>query len=597
MDLTAAAADVVFAQKATAIVKSAGMDPKSIDLETFRLNAPLIFSHAYSAIFREELYTVLHENSSMEDKILNAQLVLDGLYSRTRIPVLLDIKGNDLYEGSHRAVGIVVGVLFSEGQRMWLEKVRLKSSSVLPDVKSSEEQVEHAVALSVEGDSQSSSNLVGQRIQDSLKSLNQMKASKSEVSHADLEKLLSRISYLEERLTRRRHYRRSNKLGRDMSREPRLHSDTLNQKHTNHHSNTLHQKHTNHQPSGESERDPSQVVPRGGRRKAKRSKKKKKKTSARILDDTMVEDFHDDVDGDDDDGHNYGDDGDDLVVDHKVSRQRPRSAPTWNDHQTHRRTLGPPTRRMFTPASIAQVIHHQEPVRKASPPPKYNENGEEYTYDLNGRRILLSQAQLAAEERRRMMEAMGAILMLQTSEMEYTSKPRRPSSAPSSPVRYQAQYPSKSIGANVGNWLKRMGHPKSSSQQPAKPVEEHTKTEMQPRYFGAYEKMEALDLIFSIEYCHSCECHNTTTRHKAEEYFQKTSSYCQLLAEMSHQLGVSARVGVTRIKADVSNNIAGAASSRVGAFEIQVAFKSTSDRVTPTILHSKILICVKVFVH
>jgi ABC-type Zn2+ transport system substrate-binding protein/surface adhesin len=103
---------------------------------------------------------------------------------------------------------------------------------------------------------------------------------------------------------------------------------------------------------------------------------------------SIVHDDDDDGDDDDDDDEEEeeeeDDDGDYPVVDHKGSRQRPRSAPTWNDRQIHRRTSGSPTRRIFTPASIAQAIHFQEPARKASPPSKYIENGEDYTYDLNG---------------------------------------------------------------------------------------------------------------------------------------------------------------------------------------------------------------------
>ena len=246
MDLTAAAAaDVVFAQKATAIVKSAGMDPKSIDLETFRLNAPLIFSHAYSAIFREELYTVLHENSNMEDKILNAQLVLDGLYSRTRIPLLQQIKGNDICYDTNRAVDVVVHVLFSEGQRLWLEKLKQKSSpsravskAAVDPSNSSSSSIElpqdtttatsmmmtkvnsSAVAHNqhhsdYDDDDFHSDDVLEEQIRSSWKDLHELKESSKHkqayVSPLDMEQLISRIAYLEDRLKRRKLQRKKKK--------------------------------------------------------------------------------------------------------------------------------------------------------------------------------------------------------------------------------------------------------------------------------------------------------------------------------------------------------------------------------------------------
>eukprot|EP01031_Cornospumella_fuschlensis_P050217 gene50217-61447_t len=90
--------DVVFAQKATAIVKAAGMNPKSIDLESFRKWAPLIFSKAYCAIYKEQLISEIGEYSSKEELILNSQLVIDGLVAKTRNPILSTISGIDIFK-------------------------------------------------------------------------------------------------------------------------------------------------------------------------------------------------------------------------------------------------------------------------------------------------------------------------------------------------------------------------------------------------------------------------------------------------------------------------------------------------------------------
>lgn len=149
--------DVLFAQKASAVVKAAGMDPKLLDLEKFRHMASVIFVRAYQAIYREYfnfsssnnhndadsdsgiiqmndislVATVTSEDISAflssklgEKQAQNAQLVLEGLRRRTENPALNNLNGHDICKGSHRAIGVCVGILFAEGQRLWLEKLK-----------------------------------------------------------------------------------------------------------------------------------------------------------------------------------------------------------------------------------------------------------------------------------------------------------------------------------------------------------------------------------------------------------------------------------------------------------------------------------------
>ena len=90
--------EVVFAQKASAIVKAAGMDPRSMDLESFRSHilhhnmrqpcnphimynrkaATFIFCRAYIAIFKEHLLSDVDsfdDRMGKDEQMLNAQLV------------------------------------------------------------------------------------------------------------------------------------------------------------------------------------------------------------------------------------------------------------------------------------------------------------------------------------------------------------------------------------------------------------------------------------------------------------------------------------------------------------------------------------------
>ena len=52
---------------------------------------------------------------------------------------------------------------------------------------------------------------------------------------------------------------------------------------------------------------------------------------------------------------------------------------------------------------------------------------------------------------------------------------------------------------------------------------------LRPRMFGAYEKLENLDLIFSIEYCHNCKFHNISLRHDPQEYINHADQFLKYL--------------------------------------------------------------------
>jgi hypothetical protein len=107
--------EIAFAQKATAIVKAAGMDPRLMDLENFRVLSPIIFTRAYSAIYKENEFSLDH-SSNKEDIILVSQLIIDGLVAKTRNSALSMITGFDIFQRNHRAIGIMVGILFDELQ-------------------------------------------------------------------------------------------------------------------------------------------------------------------------------------------------------------------------------------------------------------------------------------------------------------------------------------------------------------------------------------------------------------------------------------------------------------------------------------------------
>lgn len=110
-----------------------------------------------------------------------------------------------------------------------------------------------------------------------------------------------------------------------------------------------------------------------------------------------------------------------------------------------------------------------------------------------------------------------------------------------------------------------------------------------PRNFASYSKLEYLDLVVSIEHCHNCASHNVTLRHKAGEYIKNANTFLRSLAQIMHDCNLGARVGVTRFDTHIAPKGSHTdADSRIGAFEIQIAYKNASGNISYELLHSKL---------
>jgi hypothetical protein len=55
-----------------------------------------------------------------------------------------------------------------------------------------------------------------------------------------------------------------------------------------------------------------------------------------------------------------------------------------------------------------------------------------------------------------------------------------------------------------------------------------------PRYYTAYNSMEPLDLIVSVEHCCNCEHHSMTLRHDPREYADYSDAALLVLARKLH---------------------------------------------------------------
>ena len=109
-----------------------------------------------------------------------------------------------------------------------------------------------------------------------------------------------------------------------------------------------------------------------------------------------------------------------------------------------------------------------------------------------------------------------------------------------------------------------------------------------------YKLLEPLDIIITIEHCHSCKRHNSTLKHIEQDYINYCNVCFSILVYYLHKHNVCARVGVTRFPAEIYKKIQDSNMTsevtnfnRVGAFEIQIASR-VGNNVQYDILHSKL---------
>eukprot|EP01038_Epipyxis_sp_PR26KG_P004554 gene4554-6426_t len=610
--------DIVFAQRASALVKAAGMNPKEIDLDTFYRLAPLIFAKTYCAIYKENLLAPIHEYLSREENILNAQLVIDGLYAKTNNQVLLETNGEDIYNGKQRAISIVVKCLFLEGHRLWLEKSERKKDkskfSEPIDIKmnvqnyNKQQQSDINSPLTVNDsfdDNHSNQNNDNNSENDdyneeeNLKSILKLNLLTSDpnVSPSELNGLLQRISYLESRLKSRK----SNKNNR--SRRPRPKSAAAPRIENNPYD------------------DENRInINRQGKFPAKLRSKSMR---------GVVDEDHEKENYDSDSDpiqkqkyHNNNEDLDDRLVamlgssheKNRLARQMEELAGIENKlRRKIKRPSSAPSVRRILDVSDRLYSAHLNRAKLPTPPPNDDEkqyraitpprrtggdySSDLYTYDMrSGRRILLSDAQRIMIEQKRNKEIMGNIMAISDMRPTTTNGNNYGKMSPPPPGPTISEYPGKRTQDSVMAWLQKKNsqtmandsgsnHPHNNNNPNAKQPSELPN----PRQFSAYSKLDNLDLIISIEYCHSCEHHNKSTRHNPDEYAKNSDIFLKVVAQIAHESCVSARVGITRFKASITHKSKLTdEDSRIGAFEIHVAYRNVHGDIIPGIIHSKL---------
>ena len=275
----------------------------------------------------------------------------------------------------------------------------------------------------------------------------------------------------------------------------------------------------------------------------------------------------------------------------RLTRRRPNSAPTGRPRQDKTPLANsPPLSRNLTIAkdnklSIPDMSGLVPPEGRCSAQKRnQQEVGQLFTYDTwTGRRVLRREiAQLIDQRKQR-----GQHRSITPQEMYSAGDAENDGHACSEdwsrPNRTMAEFPGIHTAKSYEMYLQKMysiRHPTEKD-----PYEYLDKA----RLFRFYNLLKPLDIVISVEHCHSCDQHPTTLRHKTGEYRKHANQVLRSLAMSVHSARSCARVGVICINADIQPMDGNpAAHLRIGAFEVQVCFKDYHGMVHVELLHSKL---------
>lgn len=97
-----------------------------MSIDQLQLGASVIFIRAFEAIYKRVIPEKILRPMNKSDHTLNADLLLDSLREITENSALDNVRGSMIVNGDVQVIGVVVGILFAEGQRLWAERIRRK---------------------------------------------------------------------------------------------------------------------------------------------------------------------------------------------------------------------------------------------------------------------------------------------------------------------------------------------------------------------------------------------------------------------------------------------------------------------------------------
>jgi Ca2+-binding EF-hand superfamily protein len=230
--------------------------------------------------------------------------------------------------------------------------------------------------------------------------------------------------------------------------------------------------------------------------------------------------------------------------------------------------------------------HQTSPTTKPPPP------DPAHFYDSwSGRKVPIEQQEIIQERNLKKLLSRRHPEML---EPPAQPKPKKKSSY------LQSEFPGNRTEKSVENYNLKM------KLQRELPFEDKKKKNSSVEFFsqpnssiGMYRYLVSYDLLISIEHCHHCEQHSKVLRHQSIEYHQHALDIFRTLLYAIYSLTLPLRVGIVKFQADLTSHHNGSLDptavtglsetpSRIGAFEVQIAYKDQKNQLHVNLLHSKL---------
>lgn len=240
------------------------------------------------------------------------------------------------------------------------------------------------------------------------------------------------------------------------------------------------------------------------------------------------------------------------------------------------------------PPSRGPAFGRSADLRPTSPSAKPPSQDPSFSYDSwSGRKIPIEILDTVQEKNLKRLLSKRHPEMLEPPPVKQKSKQRT--------GELISEYPGNRIAKSVEQYIQKMKlereGPREEKKNPTIDIFSQPNSTLPIyQYLGPY------DMLISIEHCHQCEQHSKVLRHQAIEYHQQAIDIFRTLLYSIYSLTMPVRVGIIKFQADLSlaqHNLNQPTTnlekpSRIGAFEVQIAYKDQKNQIRVHLLHSKL---------
>ena len=550
--------DTEFVRKSAAVMAAAGYEA---NMKLLFMNAPDIFVRAIAAIYLIDIpINLTYDNCPVNKK---TEFVLSELYSRTGHSLLQRITGSMISEHKDfRAIGVVVGVIYEEGQRLLmqrLEEVENMKNAPPKNLKASRKNLKKAI------DKRQPNNDNNNNINNMINN-NENDDEDNEYGHDDFETEAEPKSH--------EHISQAQETLEGLERRLQTEADLV---HNIHKINPVKKNKKKKKGTNNKLKAPKAL------NDVIKQRKKERPVSAPAI--GRLKEASENSD--------YRRGGGPDAVLKPIALPIPKTKPLTKPP--------PPPNVTYDPKSGRKIILSEEEMR------------------LQGQRgMVIGMAGSASSPSGRSKDGGASPDIFEEVRAQLRSNMESQASIkPLGPTN--PQWPGRSTGSHTEQWIKKKKEETERYQEEQKTINPQVHppapTTNKPAsksyieqyasymtHHPCYNNMKARDLVVSVEHCHCCSLHNTTLRHDEDSYRQTAELMLQHLCKAIHTNNRIARVGVTCFRAQVeaTPNLPKAEQPplRIGAFEVQVAYMapattdSKGNPVRPTlikeVLHSKL---------